>query len=165
MRNAIGVVVCLSLVACSPAQQEATLTDAVRAEVRDSVTAGLRGYEAAIESMDSARIAAYFSSDPAFRAAMGRAVLPREAVLAWAGSLRATLRSYGGGFTFDSLAITVLSPTSAAAVVPYEDIMTDTAGVVTTLRGTATWIWARTDTGWHIAGSHAVSDAPIVAKP
>ena len=164
MRRALVCSLVMVLVGCTAPVPAVTLDAPARAQVRDSVVAALHGYEDARESLDSARIAGFLLADSDFRAAADQMIFTRNDVLAWAGGLRTSLRSYAGGFAYDSLAVVVLSPTEAVTMTPYVDIMTDTLGAVTTVRGRATWVWARRQQGWQIAAAHTVTTPPIVTK-
>lgn len=98
------VVCTFALAACAPPPVPA-FDAAAQAHVRDSVTATLRAYEAAIKTLDSAKIVAFYADDPAFRIVEGQRVEERKEVLALVGSIRASLRSLDGGFVYDSLVI------------------------------------------------------------
>lgn len=164
----VGVLALVAIaVGCAPRPQvpATELTESVRAAVRDSVVAGQRRYDEALATLDSARVVAFFSDDPVPHVVVGRATFTMGDVAAWAGTLRPTHRSYSGGSVLDSARVIVLSPTSAVLTANNTSVWTDTAGVVSTERGTSTTAWVRGRAGWRIAAAHVVWDPPQVAKP
>ena len=137
---------------------------ATRAAVRDSVTAAMRGYQAAVATLDPAQIMPYYSTDTSFRVVEGQAVFTRDGIGELLGALKGTLKSFGGGFNYDSLRVLPLSPTAAVATAPYVDVLVDTAGVTTTIHGSVMWVWARQDDRWRIVGGQAAPAAPVVSR-
>lgn len=133
--------------------------------VREAARATLQAYEAAVKSLDSARIAAFYAEDSAFRMVEGQHGLQRPELLALIGSLTRSLSRVEGGFVYDSLAILPLSPTLALVAGPYVDIMTDTAGSTATVRGFVTWQLRRGPQGWQFLYGHAAPVPPQSPSP
>jgi len=153
----------LVLTACS-ARAPVEFDAATQAIVRDSVTAAMRGYQAAVTSLDSAQIMLFYSTDSSFRVVDGQAVFTRDGIGAMLGALKGSLQSIGGGFNYDSLHVLPLSPTAAVAMAPYVDVLVDTAGVTTTIHGSVMWVWVRQDERWRIIGGQAAPSAPLVSQ-
>lgn len=127
-------------------------SDADRAAIADSVTAGMHSYEAAIKALDVEGIMGHYLVSPEFRFIENETVYGLEELRPVVEGL-ASLRGYEGGF--GPIHVRVLVPGAALADAPFTDVLTDSAGVVTRLRGTVTWVWVRTPEGWRIVHGHA----------
>lgn len=161
--RALVVGAALALTACG-ADTSKDMDDATRAAVRDSVTVAMRAYEAAVSSMDLDRIMPFYSNDSSFRVVDGQAVFTRAGIQDLMQALTGSLKSLGGGFNYDSLRVLALSPHAAVATAPYVDVLVDTAGVTTTIRGSVMWVWARQGDRWRIVGGQAAPSAPVSSK-
>jgi len=129
------------------------LTEAERAAVADSVAAAMQSYEDAVLALDLERIIGHYAADSQFR------FIDNETMYSYAqltGHVRQafpSLRSLEGGF--GDVRVHVLSRDAALADAGFLDVFTDTAGAVTRVRGTVTWVWARRPEGWRIVHGHA----------
>ena len=154
----------LLIAACAkPAEQP--FDAAAQGAVRDSAIATLNAYVDAIKSLDSARIAAFYADDPAFRMVDGQHSMQRSELLAVIGSIAQSLTSFDGWFVTDSLTVIPLTPTHAIAAGPYVDVMTDTAGVTAVVRGYVTWHLRRGAAGWQFLYGHAAPLPPETQAP
>jgi ketosteroid isomerase-like protein len=140
----------------------APLTDADRAAVADSVTAGMRAYEDAIKAKDVQRVLGLYGDSAQFRLIDNETVVSYAALRSMLPQLFGSLRSYGGGF--GSIHVNVLSRDVALADAPYVDILTDTAGAVTRIRGAVTWVWLRGPRGWRIIHGQAYGTPDTTAR-
>jgi ketosteroid isomerase-like protein len=124
------------------------LTEAERAAIADSVTAGMHAYEAAIKSLDAQRVLALYGDSSHFRLIDNDNTYSYNAVRTMVSQLFASLRSYEGGF--GAIRVNALRRDVALADAPYTDVFTDTAGTVTRVRGLVTWVWLHGVDGWRI---------------
>lgn len=158
MKSAYVVVLFLMLAACSggaPATFNA-------AEVRDSVTVALRDYGAAWKTLDPNRIAAYFAADTEIRVVDGQTVYTSQTLRPALESFATTFKSYDGGVVESSIVVVPLSSTHAVATSAFEDIFTDAAGKVTTIKGAQMTVWTRQANNWRIVAMQTAPTEPVV---
>jgi len=142
--------VALATVACG-GSTTVPFTDSDRTAIADSVLAGMRSYEAAIKALDVQKTVGHYTT--AFRAIENEEVYSFEEWTGLVQEMLGSLRAYDGGF--GEIHVNVLDRDVALADAPFLDVFTDSAGVVTRLKGTVTWVWVRTPEGWRIIHGHA----------
>ncbi len=141
-------------VAAGCAKPAATpLTEADRAAIRDSVTAAMRTYEAAIKARDVDRVLGHYVQTPQFRLVDNETVYSYDALRPMVQQLFGSLRNYEGGF--GTIHVNALTRDVALADAPYTDVYTDTTGAVTRVRGMVTWVWVHGPDGWRIVHGQA----------
>lgn len=143
----------VAVVAVGCAESGATLSDADRVAVADSVAAAMHSYEAAVKSLDVQRVLAHYGDSARFRFTDNGTAYSYAEMRRMVQQLFGSLRSLGGGF--GAINVTVLSRDVALADGPYTDIFTDTSGTVMRIRGTVTWVWTRGPDGWRIVHGQA----------
>ena len=134
--------------------QPASITQAQRQLVVDSVTAAMGAYAAAFPGKDPEAITRFYADDPDFRYYDGGQATAYPAMVAMIRSLTGSLRSIEGGF--DSIQVSVLSPSAGVATARFRDVLTDTSGTVTRVHGVVSWVWVRRGDGWRIMHGNAV---------
>lgn len=151
MRSLLTAAVIGVAAACGP---RATPADFDRAAVADSVTAAMRAYAAAFPGRDADAVTRFYLNDPDFRVYFDGALSRYDEMVAIVRNLLGSLRSIEG--SFDDIQVTVLGPGAAVATTPFRDVLVDTTGTTTRLRGLVSWTWVRRSEGWRIIHGHAV---------
>ena len=150
---ALGLMTITPLIACNAPPSD--IGEAERAAIGDSVTAAMRSYEDAVKALDVDRIVGHYAADSQFRFIDNETVYAYDQLVDHVRRALPSLRSLEGGFS--DIRVHALSRDIALADAGYLDIFTDSAGTVTRVRGTVTWVWARRPEGWRIVHGHAVA--------
>lgn len=148
------VLVTLCTLACRPSSQ-GDLAAADQSAITDSVLAAMRSYEAAVKALDAEGALRHFAADSQFRLIDNETTLSYGQVAQQLRQMFPSLRSFDGGFS--NIRVHVLRSDVALADASYIDIITDSSGAVTRLRGTVTWVWMHGPDGWRIVHGHAVA--------
>lgn len=151
--NRILIPMTLILAACGPSR-EAQLSDAERAAIQDTILTLWDETLAGIEEADAAKAYRLFSDRPDAWYIRDGSLYP---------SIATAEREYAEGFKgisrqrreIDTLAVTVLGPSTAVLFSLGRFFATDTAGVThPPLELAWSAVWRREDEGWRIANLH-----------
>lgn len=149
----IAYLTSLALVTACQESAPRPLSATDRQLVVDSVAAAMEAYAAAFATLDAEKIVRFYKADPDFRMYADGAPVTGEALATQVRGMMAGLRAIDGKFT--AIQVTVLSRDAAVATSPFEEVLTDTAGVATEMRGTVSWTWVREPEGWRIMHGNA----------
>ena len=141
------------MVACRT-PEPAVLTPEIRAGVVEAVTTAMQGYAAAFPTRDADAITAFYLNDPDFRTYFDGTVSTYTEMVAMVRGMMGGLRSVEGAF--ENIQVSVLGPTAAVATSPFRDVLVDTAGVTTRLKGVVSWTWVQRPEGWRIIHGNAI---------
>ena len=139
---------------CGPAAP-ASLTEAERTAITDSILTITRGFAAAANALDVSRFSPLFSSDPALTfAADGNLMLVSH------DSLMSMYRATSSGFikmefVWDTLRVSVLEPKVAVLSGAAHLAVTDKSGKMTRQGVAVTYVFVRRDAGWRLLHGHA----------
>ena len=133
----------------------APLTEADRMAIADSVTAAMESYEQAVLALDPDRIVDHYAADSQFRLIDNETVYSYGQLVDHVRHALPALRSFEGGF--HDIRVHVLNRDVALADAGVREAFTDSAGAVTRVRGTVTWVWARRPDGWRLVPARAAA--------
>jgi ketosteroid isomerase-like protein len=124
------------------------------AAIIDEIIAGMHAYEGAVKRLDAEATIAFYIDSPDFRFYDGGQPATYAEMAAGVRAMFDGLKEFRGGF--EAIQVTVLGASAAIATSPYVDILTDHAGAVTELRGSVSWAWVHTPSGWRIIHGNAL---------
>ncbi len=150
-----SLVVLVAALGCAPAAPT-SLREADKARVVAEALAATESLFVAIEARDSARALALFAEDSGVRLIEGGSYTRRE-IAAFAGDLYRSMRSIESGLD-GTPDVSVLSRDAAVVSGRYRDVLTDTTGKRTEVRGAGTWVLVRRQGRWVMQHVHATPD-------
>jgi hypothetical protein len=151
------IVLMLSAAACqqrTAQQSEPTLTSGQRAAITDSVRKATADFIAAVEHVDTARAAPFYSRSPDFTFASNGDVFT-----SWE-AFQPVFREGWNGLRSQHIAvvnskIAVISPTTVVETISASGSFVDTAGKKSLIdKAAITLIWVRDSSGWKILSFH-----------
>lgn len=137
---------------CMPAPESASaVSDSAVTATVDSL---MRDYIDAIVVGDWRRATSHYANEPDFRVFSTGVPLGFDSLVATVRRNAERRRSLE--LEPVDVEVTVLSESTAIAAFTHRQRRVDTAGVVTPLRGSASWVWVRRGDGWKILHGAAV---------
>ena len=155
----------LLLLGCSRPVPSEPLTPEHRAAMVDSVTSMLAAWQAAVDSRDANRVAAFYATEPDFRWIEDGAVryASAEQVVEAYRSMMPSVRAIE--LTLDDPQVTPLAAGVALVTTVFTQKVTDTLGEVTGYAGALTMTAIHADSGWRFLAGHTSAAIPRVTMP
>jgi len=144
----------LAAAGCAPGRR-ASLDDAHRSAIVDSVRSVVAAWTGAMNHRDANAAARYYADDPEFRWIENgeiRYTSPAE-VAAAMNDVFPSLRSFDLHLVEPT--ITPLAPGAASVTASFTQAMTDTTGHVVGIAGAVSFTMVHADSGWRILVGHA----------
>lgn len=152
MRKLLIALLVAGPLACG--ESSASLSEAERVALADTITQRMHDYVAAVQSMDPQRVSSLYADDPDFLVYSDGQRFTRAGLLALVGDMGSVLRSLEA--TWDTIEVTPVGRDAALAAARFRRTLTDTAGVAAHDWGTVTWVWARRAGQWRLIHGHGV---------
>jgi ketosteroid isomerase-like protein len=119
-----------------------------------SVDSAMHAYLTALTNLDAEGVIGHYANDPEFLGYM-------DGVPVDYATQSANVRALFGGLESIALdpvdvVVTPLGSDVAIASFTFSEVLTDTAGVATPLKGAVSWVWRHNGAGWAMIHVHAV---------
>ena len=155
----------LTSVACNSGQPGAGATpepEFSRGVLVASVDSAMHAYLGALTSLDAEGVISHYANDPEFLGYMDGVTVDYATQSNNVRTLFGSLES----IALDpvDVVVTPLGSDVAIASFTFREVLTDTAGVATPIRGTVSWVWRRNSAGWAMIHVHAVHYPDDVAR-
>jgi uncharacterized protein (TIGR02246 family) len=133
----------------------ATLTDAERGAIADSVLTITRGFATAATRLDVNGFAPHFSSDPAltFAADGNLLLIPHDSLMSMYRTVYSGMSRME--FVWDTLQVSVLSPEIAVVSGAAHDAVTDKTGRTARQGVAVTYVFVHRNNAWQLLHGHA----------
>ena len=133
-----------------------------RAALVASVDSAMHAYLLALTSHDAEGVVSHYANDPEFVAYI-------DGIPVDYATQSSNVRTLFGGIESIALepvtvVVTPLTGDLAIASFTFRQVLTDTAGVATHLKGAASWVWRRNGSGWTLIHGHGVHYPDSVAQ-